>query len=95
MWHSVIVWVDDLLVHSKTFEEHLLHLRQVFEVARKYGLVFNRQKMKLCQREVRYIGYVFGVNGISTDPEKVSAVHSMPQPQSRKQVKSFLVYLMR
>ena len=46
--------------------------------------------MKLCQREVRYIGYVFGVNGISTDPEKVSAVHEMPRPLSRKQVKMFL-----
>ena len=46
--------------------------------------------MKLCQREVKYIGYVFGVHGITTDPDKIVAVHDMPRPVSRKHVKSFL-----
>ena len=90
LWRSVIVWVDDLLVHSSSFDAHLQHLRGVFEVARRYGLVFNKAKMKLCQREVQYIGYIFGEGGISTDPGKVAAVHDMPVPNSRKQVKSFL-----
>lgn len=90
LWKSVIVWVDDLLVYSKDFKTHMKHLRQVFSVARKYGLVFNKSKLKLCQREVKYIGYVFGVNGITTDPDKIGAVHDMPKPVSRKQVKSFL-----
>lgn len=75
LWKSLIVWVDDLLVRSKDFKSHLKHLRAV---DRKCGLVFNKSKMKLCQREVKYIGYIFGVNGISTDPEKVAAVHDMP-----------------
>lgn len=90
LWKSVIVWVDDLLVHSRTFQDHLIHLRGVLEVARKYGLVFNKEKLKLCQREVKYIGYIFGENGIATDPDKVSAVHDIPRPTTRKQVKSFL-----
>ena len=90
LWKSVIVWVDDILVHSRSFAEHIRHLRQVLEVADKYGLVFNRKKLVIARRQVKYIGYIFGVNGISTDPDKLSAVHRMAVPKTRKQVKMFL-----
>ena len=90
LWKSVIVWMDDLLVHSTSFTEHLCHLEQVFIVVKRYGLVFNRDKVKLCQRSVRYIGYIFGVDGIKTDPDKLSAVHTMPAPTNPKQVRQFL-----
>ena len=90
LWRSVIVWMDDLLVHSSTFEEHLQHLEEVFEVAKKYGLVFNRAKLKVAQRSVRYIGYIFGVDGIRADPSKLEAVHSLPAPKTVKQIRQFL-----
>ena len=90
LWRSVIVWVDDILVHSKTFAQQLQHLEEVLRVAKTYGLVFNKQKLMLCQRTVRYIGYVFGVNGISTDPEKVSVVHDIPAPKNAKEVRQLL-----
>ena len=51
-----------------------------------------KSKLKLCQRSVRYIGYVFGVNGIHADPDKVADVHKMPAPTSPKQVRQFLGY---
>ena len=66
LWKSVIVWIDDLLVHSQTFEDHLRHLREVFQVAERYGLIFNRAKLKLCQRRVKYIGYPVDDIGKST-----------------------------
>ena len=84
------MWVDDLLIHSQTFDYHLRHLRQAFTVERKYGLVFNRSKMKLCRRRVKYVGYIFGVGGISTDPEKLSAVQDMPQPKIFKKIRMLL-----
>ena len=90
LWKSVIVWMDDILVHSNTFERHLKHLRAVLEVAKKHGLVYNKSKLKLCQRSVKYIGYVFGVGGIRTDPDKVADVHAMPAPKNAKQVRQFL-----
>ena len=82
--------MDDLLVHSATFEEHLRHLVQVFEVAKQYGLVFNKSKLKLDQRSVRYIGYIFGVDCIRTDPDKLKAGHPRPAPKTVKQVRQFL-----
>ena len=90
LWKSVIIWMDDLLVHSTTFKEHLVHLQQVLEVAKKYGLVFNKSKLNLCQRSVRYIGYIFGVDGIHADPDKVADVHKLPAPATPKQVRQFL-----
>ena len=90
LWKSVIVWMDDLLVHSESFTEHLKHLQQVLEVAKKYGLVFNKQKLKMCQRSVKYIGYIFGVGGIRADPSKVADVHHLPAPVTPKQVRQFL-----
>ena len=90
LWKKVIVWIDDLLVFSKTFEEHLQALREIFMIFRQYGLVASRRKLKLCLRSVKYIGFIFGVNGIQTDPEKLSAVHDMPQPRTRKEVRQFL-----
>ena len=59
-------------------------------MARKYGLVFNRSKLKLCRRQVKYVGYIFGVDGITTDPEKLAAVHDMPQPKNIKEMRMFL-----
>ena len=90
LWKSVIIWMDDLLVHSTTFAEHLCHLEQVLKIAKKYGLVFNKSKLMLCQRSVRYIGYIFGVDGIHADPDKVADVHKLPAPSSPKQVRQFL-----
>lgn len=90
LWKKVIVWIDDLLVFSKTFEEHLVALREVFLIFRKYGLVASRRKLKCCMRSVKYIGFIFGVNGIQSDPEKLSAVHDMPRPSTRKEVRQFL-----
>ena len=90
LWKSVIVWMDNLLVHSASFTEHIKHLQQVLEVAKKYGLVFNKQKLKLCQRSVKYIGYIFGVGGIRADPDKVADVHRLPAPTTPKQVRQFL-----
>ena len=90
LWKNVIVWIDDILIFSKTFKEHLAALRSVFMVLRKYGLVASRRKLKLCMRSVRYLGFIFGVNGIRADPDKLSAVHDIPVPVSRKQVRQFL-----
>ena len=90
IWKTVIVWIDDILVYSKDFESHLSALREIFLVLRKYGLVASRRKLKVCMRSVRYLGYIFGVQGIRADPDKLSAVHQIPTPTTRKQVRQFL-----
>ena len=90
LWEKVIIWIDDILVFSKSFDEHLESLRGVFSVMRRYGLMCSRRKLKTCMRSVRYLGFIFGVNGIRADPDKLAAVHDIPVPKTRKQVRQFL-----
>ena len=90
LWRNVLIWIDDILVYSKDFDSHIKALREVFMVLRRYGLVASRKKLNLCMRSVRYLGFIFGVNGIRTDPEKLSAVHKIPVPKGRKEVRQFL-----
>ena len=52
LWRKVIIWIDDILVFTPDFESHLVALREVFEVLRKYGLVASRRKIKVCMRSI-------------------------------------------
>ena len=54
----VVVFLDDINVHSRTWEEHLQHLRKVFEWLRKAGLRLNIKKCKFCQPELTFLGYI-------------------------------------
>ena len=90
LWKNVLVWIDDILIYSKSFDDHLEALRGVFQVLRKYGLVASKRKLVLCMRSVKYLGFIFGVNGIRADPDKLAAVHRIPVPTGRKQVRQFL-----
>ena len=86
----VLVYLDDILVHSNTFVQHLRHLRLVLERIRHAGLKLSPKKCRLFQRQVRYLGHVIGREGVSLDPEKVKCVLSWPVPTTVKQVRSFL-----
>ena len=90
LWKNVLVWIDDILIYSKSFREHLKALRGVFQVLRRYGLVASKRKLVLCMRSVKYLGFIFGVSGIRADPDKLAAVHRIPIPSGRKQVRQFL-----
>ena len=77
LWKNVIIWINDILIYSKTFKEHMKALRGVLSVLRKYGLVASRRKIRTCMRSVKYLGFIFGVNGMRADPDKLSAVHDI------------------
>jgi len=84
-----LVYLDDVIVFSKTFKEMMANLREVFLRLRTAGLKINPQKCSLFSKEVKYLGHV-SKQGITTDPEKISAVKNWPVPQNRKQLRSFL-----
>jgi transposase InsO family protein len=86
----VVVYLDDLLVYSKTKEEHQVHLERVFEKLREFGLVANQAKCNLFREEVEYCGFRVGKKGIFTDPEKIRAVQQWKQPTNVTEVQSFL-----
>jgi hypothetical protein len=67
----VMVFFDDILVYSRTFEEHLHHLTQVFQWLDKDQWKIKLSKCKFAQREISYLGHIISERGIATDPAKI------------------------
>lgn len=85
-----VVYLDDILIMGKSFQEHLNNLKEVFGRLRIAGLRLKPQKCHLVKQEVKYLGYAVSYSGISADPDKVTAVQDYPRPQTVKQLRSFL-----
>jgi hypothetical protein len=68
-YDSYIVYLDDMIVIGRTFQEHILNLRRVFERLREARLKLNSGKCQLLQKEAKYLGLFFSPQEISADPE--------------------------
>ena len=88
--HVCLVYLDDILVPGKTFEEELANLRKVFERLKEAKLKLSPKKCTLFQQEVTYLGHVVSEAGVAMDPEKVKVVQTWPIPKTIKEVRSFL-----
>jgi hypothetical protein len=86
----VVVYFDDILIYSKSMNEHLDHLRAVFDALRTAHLFGNMEKCTFCTQRVSFLGYVVTSQGIEVDGSKVDAIQSWPQPMTVTQVRSFL-----
>ncbi|KAI3751827.1 hypothetical protein L2E82_22918 [Cichorium intybus] len=87
---SVIVFIDDILVYSRSQAEHEVHLRQVLELLRREKLYAKFSKCEFWLREVQFLGHVINVEGVKVDPAKVEAVMKWEPPRSPIKVRSFL-----
>lgn len=81
---------DDLLIHGATNDDHDVTLKQVLQIARDNNVVFNVNKMSLCNSQVEYVGHILSDKGVKVSPDKVSAVVNMPKPKSIANVQTFL-----
>jgi hypothetical protein len=86
----VLVFFDDILVYSKTWEEHLQHLTQVLQILHKEQWYIKLSKCAFAKQQIAYLGHVISVNGVATDPNKVEAVSSWPTPVNCKELRGFL-----
>ncbi|KAK3102810.1 hypothetical protein FSP39_014067 [Pinctada imbricata] len=89
-WKICLVYLDDVIVYGKSFSQMLENLRTVFNCLLKAGLKLKPKKCTWFSKEVRYLGHVVSEQGISTDPDKISAVKNWPVPVNVKEVRSFL-----
>lgn len=86
----VLVFFDDILIYSHSFEEHVQHVRAVFELLQRDQWQVKLSKCVFAQRQLRYLGHVISEAWVATDPDKVAAVSNWPSPQSVKDLCSFL-----
>ena len=83
-------YLDDIIIFSKTEEEHLQHLEEIFERLQKAGLKLKLQKCSFFKKHIQYLGHLISDEGIQPLPEKLESIAKMPVPQNAKQVKQFL-----
>ena len=86
----VVVYFDDILIFSKTLDDHIEHLRAVLDVLRKEELYANITKCTFCTNKVVFLGFVVSAQGVEVDEEKIKAVRERAAPRNVSQVRSFL-----
>nr|CAN81727.1 hypothetical protein VITISV_017319 [Vitis vinifera] len=86
MGHTVEVYIDDIVVKSKTREEHVLHLQEVFHLLRKYGMKSNPSKCAFGVSAGKFLGFMVSQRGIEVSPDQVKAVMGTPPPKNKKEL---------
>lgn len=86
----VIVFIDDILVYSKTREDHEVHLENVLETLRGHHLYAKFSKCEFWLSKVKFLGHVISSEGISVDPSKIDSVLNWQRPTSVTEIRSFL-----
>jgi hypothetical protein len=86
----LVIYFDDILIYSKSLDDHMDHLRAVFNALRDARLFANLKKCIFCMDRVSFLGYVVTPQGIEVDETKIETIKSWPTPQSITQVRCFL-----
>ena len=87
----VVIYLDDVLVYSRTREEHMQHLRRVLEKAREHKLFLQLPKCEIVKQRVNYLGFVIEPGKVSADPKKVKTIQEWPEELlTKREVRGFL-----
>ena len=87
---SMIAYLDDIIIFSKTPQEHLSHIRKVFKKLRSAKLFMKMSKCNFFSKEIQYLGHILSTTGIQPLPSKTHAIQHMQPPTMPKQVQAFL-----
>ena len=89
-WEICLFYLDDIIVFSRTWEEHLQRLEIVFKRLLEQGLTLGATKCKLAAKEVEFLGHVVNKEGLRPNPALLDSITRIPQPKTVKDVRSFL-----
>ena len=89
-WETCLFYLDDIIVLSSTWEEHLARLREVFERLRHAKLKLGAAKCTFAAKEVSYLGHRVTEEGLLPDPSLLAAIRDIPPPKTATEVRSFL-----
>ena len=82
-------YLDDIIIFSKTEEEHLQHLEEIFVRLRKFGLKMKCEKCSFFKKHIQYLGHLVSEKGFELLPEKLELIRKMPAPRTAKEVTLF------
>lgn len=85
----LVVYLDDLTIFSNSDEDHLYHLKIVFQWCRKFGISLNPKKSLFAMDEGKLLGHIISKEGICIDPARVEAIQKIDFPRSKKEIQSF------
>ena len=85
----MIAYLDDIIIFNKTPQEHLSHIRKVFEKIWSAKLSMKMSKCNFFSKEIQYLGHIFSATGIHSLPSKTHAIQHMQPPTTHKQVQAF------
>ena len=83
-------YLDDIIIFSKTEEEHLQHLEEIFTRLHNFRLKMKREKCSFFKKHIQYLGHLVLERGFEPLPEKLELIRNMPAPRTAKGVKQFL-----
>ena len=83
-------YLDDIIIFSRSEEEHLIHLEKVFQRLQEAGLKLKLQKCSFFKKHIQYLGHLLSDEGIQPLPEKLESIKNMPRLKNQKEVKQFL-----
>src|ERR1043165_7974814 len=86
----VVVYLDDITIYSKTFQEHLDHVQQVMNVLKEANLKLNLAKCYFFLNNIKFLGHIIGKDGIKTDEQLVDKIKNFPEPTNLRQLRRFL-----
>lgn len=89
-WDICLVYIDDIIVMGRSFEEHLENVEQVFQRLRMANLKLKPTKCRLFKERVTFLGHVVSSRGIEPDPVKISCIATCPEPTNLTELRSFL-----
>src|SRR6266540_1001341 len=85
-----LVYLDDIIIYSKTWKGHLNYLRLVFEALKGAGLMVKVKKCEFAKRKLKFLGHIISREEIRTDPEKIEKMVNMGPPKNLKELRSKL-----
>ena len=85
-----IIYLDDVIIFSKTPDEHIERLRGVLQKLQNVGLKLKPSKCEFFKERISYLGHIVSKNGVETDPKKIQVILDWPRPQTVYHVRSFL-----
>lgn len=90
LYKFAFVYMDDVVIFSKCLQEHLLHIKLIFERLREVNLKIQLDKSEFLYKEVAFLRHIITPEGIKPNPSKLEAVLKYPIPKTVKEIKSFL-----